>query len=91
MPDEYGDCVNPYNIKLKATSSEILKPKSGFQIREKVRPYAFIAAVQPDAFLSQGNKYPMWKGHLVLVGENFDSPEMRKALYLPGMVKQQQG
>jgi hypothetical protein len=65
MPTEYGDATNPYNIKLKVSSPEILKPKSNIQIIERSRPYAFIGAIQPDAFMTQGNKYPMWKGHLI--------------------------
>jgi hypothetical protein len=89
-PEDYGDIVAPFNIKLKVSSPEILKPKSGLQIREKVRPYAFIAAIKPDAVGSNGNLFGYWRGHLVAIGDSFESPEMRKALHLPGMGKQQQ-
>lgn len=85
LPEDYGDVTNPYNVKLKAVNPEILKPKSGLKIVQGRRPYALIAAVQPDCWMNQGNKYPMWKGHLIWIGDSFDDPDARRALDLPGM------
>lgn len=87
-PEDYSDVVAPYNMKLKVANPEVLKPRQGFSgIRDRnPRPYAFIAALQPDSFMSQGNKFPMWKGHIVVIANSFDAPEMRNALWLPGQV-----
>jgi len=87
MPDSYfeDDVINPFNLKVKASSQEILRPKNGLKIQLKKRPYAFIGALLPDAYNSGGNKYPLWKGHIVWIGNSFDEPEVRNSLWLPGM------
>lgn len=84
LPEDYGDVTNPFNLKLKACSPEILRARNNFKIKLN-HPYAFIAALQPDAWNNQGNKYPIWKGHLIWIGVSFDDPDSRRGLYLPGM------
>lgn len=82
------EVVNPFNIKAKASSPEILRPKNGLKIQLKKRPYAFIGALIPDCYNSNGNKYPLWKGHIVWIGNSFDESEGRNALWLTGMSHQ---